>query len=440
MKIIITENQQRKLSHIFTIGSIVEQKRVKGGIVLKEIVAEISNDLNDLLPTIAGSEESTWKMTLSGDNTKNLELSFKGKTFSFKAIPHSNQSKVAVKNYRCGTTSKSYGSQPIICSNFTWKLQIPNLFDKFIAAYPRYAYLFEGKLENDEQSNNIKNQINNVVVNIGFERGTSSSGDKAGIIFELVKNKRKFRKTYKNNKKIYIGEPFPFYDLVSSGPATPLVIPINKDTNALLWHSETQKVLSQVRINPPPAPTPPIDDDEGIVAKNVSFKFQVTDPFEFDSPELSEKAENAIKNEMNKIYKLKDDGILERYITTQIKGKNIIVDAYSSIDAASDETGGGNVKECKPGKVMRKDYNLCLSQKRAETIVNHLNTEYADIFGGAKLIAKGRGELESTNSMKEKWGHPDQVAHKNAGRVATKEDRKFVINLPDFETTIKSSD
>ena len=466
MKIIITENQQRKLSHIFTIGGLLEQKRVKPikSVALKEIVQEISNDLNDLLPKIAGEEESTWKMVLTGDNPENLRLKFQGEVFSFHPTELSaNRYITPVQMYQCGRKPKNYGGGAIYCSNFGWELKVPDLFNKFIAAYPKYAYLFEGKLKNDEQTNNIKNQINNIIVNIGFEPGSSASGKGAGVIFEVVDNTRRMRKEYADNKKIKVGTPFSFYDLINAGPSTKLVIPMNKKVNAFLYHVNTAKILSDVQISAPPPkiipkpPSPVITGDT--FAKEIEYKFEVTDPFEFDKPDLTPSAEDAIAKEMQEVYKLKKLGFLEDYLKTKINGKDIIVQAYSSIDAKSDELGGGGVTECKPGKVMRKDYNLCLSQKRAETIVNHLNGAFSDIFGEANLIAKGMGELESPNSMHEpyylkataehikkypelklrlgqRFRNPPQKAHSDANRVATAADRKFVINLPGYTGVI----
>ena len=199
-------------------------------------------------------------------------------------------------------------------------------------------------------------------------------------------------------------------------------------------------ILSDVSISAP-APRkkeiieiPPVTADT--FAKEIKFTFEVTDPFEFDKPDLTPNAEDAIAKEMQEVYKLKKLGFLEDYLKTKINGKDIIVHAYSSIDAKSDVKGGGGVTECNPGTVTRAKYNLCLSQKRAETIVNHLNTEYADIFGEANLIAKGMGELRSKNSVDLPYSDPIQKKHRDSGRVSTRLDRKFVINLPGYKGTI----
>jgi len=470
MKIIITENQQRKLSHIFTIGGLVEQKKVEREIEeisLQGIVQEISEDLNDLIPKIAASEGTTWVMKVSGSKPTELKLEFAGKAYPFEVYnANYHQYIVPVDKIPDGV---DYAGDMTYTSDFQRRMQIPDLFNKFIEAYPKYAYLFQGKHENDPQTKFIKNQISNVIVSVGFEQMSGAQSKPSGIYLELHDNSRKFRKSHKNNKTAILNTPFPFFHLVNSDAGNPLVVALNPDAKkrkrkfATIWHTDTQIILSDVQISAPPPKKkeiieiPPVTGDT--FAKEIKFTFQVTDPFQFDKPDLTPNAETAITNEMSKVYALKEKGFFEDYLKTKINGKDIIVQAYSSIDAKSDELGGGDVTECKPGKVTRKDYNLCLSQKRAETIVNHLNAEFADIFGEANLIAKGMGELESPNSVNEPYSleataehikkypklklrlgqsfrNPPQKAHSDANRVATAADRKFVINLPSYTGVI----
>ena len=253
----------------------------------------------------------------------------------------------------------------------------------------------------------------------------------------VVKNTRKNRK----GEKIYtLGDGVPVSNLlplgnIKDGAGANRAGVIAGDSLVQIFSGSIGADLGWLQLKAPIIETEG-PEDSGTVAKEYNYKFQVQDPFEFDSAEITDEAEGSITTEMNRLKKeLKDDGVYENYLQEKINGKNIIVQAFSSIDAKSDEIGGGAVTACNPRRVTRAKYNLCLSQKRAETIVNYLNSTYKDIFGKAKLIAKGMGELESENSVNLPYSDPKQKAHRDSKRVSTKADRKFVINLPVFKTT-----
>ena len=166
------------------------------------------------------------------------------------------------------------------------------------------------------------------------------------------------------------------------------------------------------------------------------FKFSVTDPFEFDKADITPSAAQSIKDELNKIYILKQQGVLKQYLQQKLNGKQIIVNAFSSIDANPEEIGGGYFPGCSTRKNgsptgLRKDYNLCLSQKRAEAVVKHLKENYSDLFGKVKFKPVGRGENnKSGNAVYANYNTPEQKQHEKEGRVATKEDRRFEVQLP----------
>ena len=166
------------------------------------------------------------------------------------------------------------------------------------------------------------------------------------------------------------------------------------------------------------------------------FKFSVTDPFEFDKADITQSAAESIKDELNKIYILKQQGVLKQYLQKKLNGKQIIVNAFSSIDANPEEMGGGKFPKCSTRKNgsptgLRKDYNLCLSQSRAEAVVKHLQEKYSDLFGKVKFKAIGGGENnKSGNAVYANYNTPEQKQHEKEGRVATKEDRRFEVQLP----------
>lgn len=170
------------------------------------------------------------------------------------------------------------------------------------------------------------------------------------------------------------------------------------------------------------------------------FNFRVNNPFEFDKAAITLEAQDALEKEMQALFEL-DDGEgdkLQQYIDKYLKGKEVIIYASSSIDANPEEIGGGQyvgTKNCAQRvngqpTIKRKDYNLCLSQARAEAVAEYLKTTYPNIFGEAIFKSIGEGERESPNSVFANFGSAEQKAHSANNREATKEDRRFEFDLP----------
>ena len=173
----------------------------------------------------------------------------------------------------------------------------------------------------------------------------------------------------------------------------------------------------------------------------IGFDFRANNPFEFDKAGITTEAKQEIADEMLGLFELKDGegDKLQQYTDKYLKGKEIIINAYSSIDADPDELGGGEYvgpKNCAKrvdGRPtgLRKDYNLCLSQARAEAVAEYLKLEYPEIFGGVIFKPIGHGESnESGNGVFAKFGSAEQKAHQATGRDSTKTDRRFDFSLP----------
>jgi len=171
------------------------------------------------------------------------------------------------------------------------------------------------------------------------------------------------------------------------------------------------------------------------------FDFRADNPFEFDKAGITAEAKEVISAKMLGLFELeKGEGDkLQQYIDKYLKGKEVIINAYSSIDADPEEIGGGEyvgVKDCAKRvngqpTIKRKDYNLCLSQARAEAVAEYLKLEYSDIFGEVIFKPIGHGESnESGNGVFAKFGSAEQKAHQATGRDATKTDRRFDFSLP----------
>ena len=422
MTIIISEKQMRKLTGTITSKTIVEQK-IKT-VVGKEIVTgPMTNELNRLIREKESELLKDWKFYVSSSPNK-------------KDPEKNDNIFLQIENRVTGEGLGKYlfkkGRKGLEVNMFPIAIPVSiggaGLYTELVKNRD-FNYFFK---TNTEAAKLLKKQINNLKVRVEVYRSTQ--GRPGSIYLEFLKNSKKNRKS---GKTFSFDEGLPLNTLlpISTGDGGNSAQLNGGKVLLLLSAGDIQSDLQWLNLRAPVIETDG-PEDGGTVAKEYNYKFQVQDPFEFDSAEITDEAEGSITTEMNRLKKeLKDDGVYENYLQEKINGKNIIVQAFSSIDAKSDEIGGGAVTACNPRRVTRAKYNLCLSQKRAETIVNYLNSTYKDIFGKAKLIAKGMGELESENSVNLPYSDPKQKAHRDSKRVSTKADRKFVINLPVFKTT-----
>jgi outer membrane protein OmpA-like peptidoglycan-associated protein len=177
--------------------------------------------------------------------------------------------------------------------------------------------------------------------------------------------------------------------------------------------------LGEIKINktgpvPPPEP-PPVAD---------SFEFVLEDNFIFDEINLTPeglKKYNEKKFELQVFLKKIGDNQNIKGNTTisDIINTNVIIYGYASIDGDPNENITNAKKLYEPcrssGNGSRKDYNMCLSQKRAEYIANDLNTFIGEIklpdgdtlllrFKNAvKNWAVGIGKGETSEFSGKKW-------------------------------------
>ena len=192
--------------------------------------------------------------------------------------------------------------------------------------------------------------------------------------------------------------------------------------------------------------TPEVTSDTETTTKEpqtFKFPFSVSDPFVFDDDVLTPEGETALNNFITTINGLEKDPL---YTPESVNGyyeflkqQEIPVYGYASIDSLSNFklTFTSSKTSCSENKeYVRKDYNKCLSQVRAQKIVDKLK-ESGGILSQLKYKPVGRGE---TNAFSKKtWDNNVQnpkVDKKSPfSNEDTKPDRKFIIMLPTFNYT-----
>ena len=416
------KNVLAEINRVREIMGVINEQKVKTVVGQEIVEGPMSRVLNKLIKEKQGELLKNWKFYItSNSGTIFLQLANKetqeaSKKRRFIENPATQRQEINL-------------NKPIV---LPVSIGGVGLFEG-LNSYEDFNYFFN---TNTEASDKLKKQIQNLKLNIEVY----SVGGAGKIEIYLGDNNRKNRKKYEPNVfSLEDGVPTSILLPLTEGQGgNSAAIEVNKDTLISISSGNLASYLPFLTLRAPVIQTEPeIPEEPPVFARDIDFKLQVTDPFEFDSPDITDNARDEIKKGLGRLVgQLEEEDVYDVYINTKIKGKDIIVQAFSSIDAKSDEVGGGSVSECSPGgTTTRAQYNLCLSQKRAETIVNYLKSEFPEIFGETNLIAKGMGELESPNSVNLPYSDPKQKAHRDDNRRSTAADRKFIINMPEFTTT-----
>ena len=169
------------------------------------------------------------------------------------------------------------------------------------------------------------------------------------------------------------------------------------------------------------------------------FVVEAKDNFKFDGAELTDEAKLIIDQNIVKLWEGIPQNRKEGYLEF-LKDKDIYVNAYSSIDALSNFPDGGRYEGCSTyglGKGPRVKYNLCLSQARAESVVNYLKTIADGAFKDVNFVAVGKGETNQFSGLK--WDNEAKPKIVNGKPVnvkspysseQTKPDRRFEVKFP----------
>lgn len=169
---------------------------------------------------------------------------------------------------------------------------------------------------------------------------------------------------------------------------------------------------------------------------SIEIRLDLTDPFKFDKTELTDIGKSKLEDFILKINQVKPkygEKTYGEYINFLKKNK-IKVTTSSSIDqdpngktADSNNSNTTTLESCRvPGGKLRKEYNKCLSEKRADAIIQKLTEEIPDLRGS--FIPNAIGETDQFDSGK-KW--PNYKPNE------TVQNRRLDIDVPTFVKTGK---
>jgi outer membrane protein OmpA-like peptidoglycan-associated protein len=182
----------------------------------------------------------------------------------------------------------------------------------------------------------------------------------------------------------------------------------------------------------PPTPTPTPTPTPEVIA--FDFVVETTKNYEFDKADLTQEA----KDEIDKNVTAKFLNILPKYqegYLNFIKDKEITVYAYASIDADPDYNDGGYYEGCSQygvGKGPRKLYNKCLSQARAQKVVDYLKTTQGGIFKDINFKPVGMGETCKFSNLCWTVKNPGSNEKSPYSTSKTYPDRRFSVNFPNY--------
>jgi len=340
---------------------------------------------------------------------------------------------------------------------------IKNLFNEFISKYPKYNTFFDTNnnvfLENGVSiSEYVKNLINSKSIKITISPESEATLNKFGFTVESTTSYKKSKKEYddileKSKSKDGTTINGTFYDVFNT---TNFIVPLEGNNrkeysflkNIFAVFKFTDLVLSippefsqgdvqAIKSVPTPTPTP-----TPLVAP-IELKLDLVNAFTFDKVEKGDKSYwmeetdknnvggisgqeqfNAFIAEYNRL-KNENSDIWDKYLEF-LKNNKVTIYGYASIDRNPTDKVIGAYAGCNSTKNI-KDYNQCLSQKRAEQAVKDIVAEIPELEG--ILLPVGGGQTDQF----------DGKNYTNASSKETYKNRRIYGVFPKYETTVSES-
>ena len=312
-----------------------------------------------------------------------------------------------------------------------WSISVPasanvDLYEE-LYKIPKYKNFFDKKTELTEY---VKREVQRAEIPFNFFPTKKNGG------FNFAMSGKKKPKGVK--AVIQFDELFPLTYLTPIGKgggsgSNTIGIQLNKKVYGNIWGGDMQTNLTRLQLNVPlellpqqPGGDPIIPDDTPeIVIAPEPFVINTKQNYLYDKPGLTPAAQQAIDTQIFDEL-LGEGGTRVKEYIDFLKGKTIIVKAFSSRDGDPEAIQNGAYKQCQVSGSKRSEYNQCLSEKRAQNVVEYLKTASNGILSDINFKFVGMGEnCKSGNCWK--------PGKKNHSSKQTQFDRRFSVNFPTWD-------
>lgn len=320
---------------------------------------------------------------------------------------------------------KAFNNQNMIPINGSFVIadeKLSNYYDEIIGGNSNFETLISLHPE-------IKDQMDKMKISLGIVplRGEGTPSFK----FDLRRNSRQNRNQFKE-EGIYgkYGEAFPIGDVFNNAK---FVYRINRKVLGLVEMGSMQLALGRVGLvnfGDTGEDVPNTGDTSSFAEGKV--KLDLVDMFDYDT--INFKDENKFNEALNKFRGDLNQGLTElKGLKDWLEKQNLIVYGYASQDANPEESVQGKYGPCKGyGSGLRKEYNVCLSNARAEKVASELQKVFDD--AGVQVTIKHRGAGETTkfsdgNGWSDKQKDTEEQLSPN---------RRVLFNIPKYTEVIRN--
>lgn len=405
-KILITEQQLERLSK-----KLIKEQQYIGATVspIELVETYMTHDLNKILLDNEETIVSQYLIGLGNPNKGEITLLWnKGK-------------QSANFNKR-----KEYGQTNYYLPINKFEIKVPEVDMDFVELLENsqpYGKDYKAFFEvNDAVTDFVKRELQNVIPTWYMYNSNRGVDNDIFAGFKVLRINKKLKNS------INIGEPFPITEVTPFGNTGNNLVNIKlaKGVYATMQGSALAKQLQKIKLTIPSRLLPK-KPPEKIVPKTLNFNTK--ENFDFNQATLRQEAKDEILAKIITPILSMSETNRNKYIA-KLEKSSITLSAFASRDDDpekedyNDDPGTKSklYSNCSE-KNTRGEYNRCLSQARAQAVVNYLQTEYEEIFGNVTFTPKGGGENINSGNQ---WV-PGTTDHDSS---KTQSDRNFVINLP----------